>query len=331
MWYDQIRYTAQYETVEHFRNKYPVKALCGIVGISRASYYKWRNRGQTSREETNRNIAETIKKEYEERRGIVGYRQMKIILEREHRIKVSENKVYRLMNKLELKSVCRKKKRTYARRYPEVLAENILDREFMAEDTCEKWLTDVTEMKYGDNGKAYLSAILDLGDRSIVAYDIGHRNNNKLVFDTFDKAREVYPEAQPLFHSDRGFQYTSRNFREKLDKAEMTQSMSRVAKCIDNGPMEGFWGILKAEMYNLRKFDDYPSLKQAIDEYMEYYNNRRYQKRLRKMTPIEYREHLLERHRMEEKCQPECLPDGGGERGWCLPNGGSQEVEVSTK
>ena len=87
--------------------------------------------------------------------------------------------------------------------------------------------------------KVYLSAILDLYDRRIVAYVVGDRNDNPLVFKTFDRAVKVNPDAHPLFHSDRGFQYTDRTFHCKLDKSGMLQSMPRVAKCIDNGPMEG--------------------------------------------------------------------------------------------
>jgi len=82
---------------------------------------------------------------------------------------------------------------------------------------------------------------LDLFDRRIVAYRISDSNNNPLVFDTFDDAVDKNPDAHPLFHSDRGFQYTNRTFHAKIETAGMLQSMSRVAKCIDNGPMEGFW------------------------------------------------------------------------------------------
>jgi transposase InsO family protein len=130
---------------------------------------------------------------------------------------------------------------------PQYLAENLLNRQFCAERPNEKWLTDVTEFKWYEGietHKVYLSAILDLCDRRIVAYVIGERNDNPLVFKTFDKALKANPGAHPLFHSDRGFQYTNRTFHHKLTEAGMTQSMSRVAHCIDNGPMEGFWGIL---------------------------------------------------------------------------------------
>lgn len=191
-----------------------------------------------------------------------------------------------------LRSVCRKKKYTYIKSTPEITAENVLNRDFRANETCKKWLTDVTEFKYGKGEKAYLSAILDLGDRSIVSYVIGHSNNNALVFETFDLAVATKPNAKPIFHSDRGFQYTNKAFKAKLDKADMVQSMSRVARCIDNGPMEGFWGILKSEMYYLHKFSDFEGLKEAIEEYIDYYNNRRYQKRLNCMTPMEYRNYL---------------------------------------
>ncbi len=73
-------------------------------------------------------------------------------------------------------------------------------------------------------------------------------NNNALVFDTFDEAVKNNPDDHPLFHSDRGYQYTNRSFHSRLKEAGMMQSMSRVAKCIDNGPMEGFWGILKRDV-----------------------------------------------------------------------------------
>jgi len=90
-----------------------------------------------------------------------------------------------------------------------------------------------------------------------------------------------------MFHSDRGFQYTNRTFHAMLEEHGMTQSMSRVAKCIDNGPMEGFWGILKRERYYGRRFNDRESLVKMIEQYIEYYNNKRLQRRLGILTPME--------------------------------------------
>ncbi len=217
---------------------------------------------------------------------------MTIKLNREHDFHVNQKRIYRLMQILGLKSICRRKRKKYIKSTPQVTAENILNREFTAETFGEKWLTDVTEMKYGASSKAYLSAILDLGDKSIVSFVIGHSNNNELVFETFDIAHKQHPSVKPIFHSDRGYQYTSKAFKKKLDDAGMTQSMSRVSRCIDNGPMEAFWGMLKSEMYYLKTFHSYEELKHAVIDYIEYYNGARYQKRLNCMTPLEYRHYL---------------------------------------
>lgn len=217
---------------------------------------------------------------------------MTIKLNREHNLRVNHKRIYRLMSILKLKSVYRRKRKNYIKSTPEITADNILNRNFEAKEFGEKWLTDVTEMKYGLGGKAYLSAILDLSDKSIVSFVLGHSNNNELVFKTFDIAHSEYLDAKPIFHSDRGFQYTSKSFKKKLDDAGMIQSMSRVSRCIDNGPMEAFWGMLKSEMYYLRRFNSYSELETAIVDYIEYYNNHRYQRRLKCMTPIEYRNYL---------------------------------------
>ena len=138
--------------------------------------------------------------------------------------------------------------------------------------------------------KVYLSAILDLFDRRIVSYVIRDTNDNPLVFDTFRAAIAANPDAHPLSHSDRGFQYTNRTFHRMLTKAGMTQSMSRVAKCIDNGPMEGFWGILKRERYYGIRFTDRAGLVAMIEDFIQYYNTERLQRNLGVLTPMEKHE-----------------------------------------
>lgn len=274
---------------------YPITELCAVAGIQRSSYYKWLNRQESDNEQFNKSVLPLIKDAYEEKDGILGYRQMTIKLNREHNFHVNNKRIYRLMRILNLKSICRRKKKTYIKSTPEITAENVLNREFHADGFGKKWLTDVTEMKYGVDSKAYLSAILDLGDKSIVSFVFGRSNNNELVFRTFDIAHQEYPDAKPIFHSDRGFQYTTKAFKKKLDDAGMIQSISRVSRCIDNGPMEAFWGMLKSEMYYLKRFNTYDELESAIIDYIDYYNNHRYQKRLDCMTPMEYRQHFMNR------------------------------------
>jgi putative transposase len=230
---------------------------------------------------------------YTEVQGIYGYRRMTMNINRKLKKQYNYKRIYRLMRSINMKSVIRKKRKNYVPSTPQITAENLLNRRFQADKPNQKWLTDVTEFKLANGHKAYLSAILDLGDNSIVSYVLGHSNNNKLVFDTFDLAVASNPDAKPLFHSDRGFQYTNRQFKNKLDGISAIQSMSRISRCIDNGPMEGFWGIIKSEMYYLRKFHTYEELKQAIDRYMDFYNMRRLQGKLKGLTPMEYRNQAL--------------------------------------
>lgn len=267
--------------------------MCEIANIARSSYYKWNNRLESKTDRENAMILILLKQMYTEFKGIYGYRRMTMNINRKFNKQYNHKRIYRLMKSANLKSVIRKKKKTYVSSTPQTTAENVLNRNFNTEKPNQKWLTDVTEFKLTNGKKAYLSAILDLGDRSIVSYVLGHSNNNELVFDTFDLAVTANPTAKPLFHSDRGFQYTNRKFKNKLDSIGATQSMSRIGRCIDNGPMEGFWGIIKSEMYYLQKFHTYEQLKHAIDEYIDFYNMRRLQKNLKGLTPIEYRNQIL--------------------------------------
>lgn len=195
---------------------------------------------------------------------------------------------------LGIKSVIRRKKSKYIKSTAEITAENLLARDFYASKPNEKWATDVTEFKIvGSKQKLYLSAIIDLYDRSIVSYIISTRNDNDLVFRTYELAISKNPGATPILHSDRGFQYTSKVFQTKLKEANITQSMSRVGRCIDNGPIEGFWGIIKSEMYYLRKFHSFAELKTSIDSYIHFYNNERLQERFNDMTPMQVRTEAL--------------------------------------
>jgi transposase InsO family protein len=274
-------------------DNYPIQKLCAAIHIARSSYYKWLKRTPSHNQQVNEQLAEWIKQHYEERKGILGYRQMTVVINRKHNVNYNKKRIYRLMQILHLKSVTRVKKKTYIPSTPMITAKNILKRNFHADKPNEKWLTDVTEFKYYVGSavkKLYLSAILDLYDRRIVAFKIRGTNSNGLVISTFDEAVKLNPDAHPIIHSDRGFQYTSKIFHQRLIDHGMIQSMSRIGRCLDNGPMEGWWGMLKSEMYYLRRFTSKEELISAIVEYIDYYNTKRYQLKLNCMTPMEYHE-----------------------------------------
>lgn len=150
-------------------------------------------------------------------------------------------RIRRIMRILGLYSVIRRPRPSWQRSNPAHLAENILNRNFDAATAPNQiWCTDVTEFKYGNGQKEFLSAIVDLWDKSIIAYVVSPRNDNEIVLGTLKKAFEVNPGVRPLIHSDRGFQYTSSAYKVLRDKYKFTASMSRVSKCLDNQPIESF-------------------------------------------------------------------------------------------
>lgn len=285
--------TRQYRAIResHEEYGYPTESCCKILGVSRAAYYRWLSGKTGPRESENKRIARKVEEIHHESPD-KGYRRINDELRHDHGIHVNDKRILRICRKLDIKSTIKYANNGCTRqaKNPQYIAENLLNREFTAERPNQKWLTDVTEFKWYEGPmvhKVYLSAILDLYDRRIVSYVIRDNNDNALVFTTFDQAVAAEPDAHPLFHSDRGFQYTNRAFHAKLEGAGMKQSMSRVGKCIDNGPMEGFWGILKRERYYGRRFTSREELVTMIEEYIAYYNSRRVQRRLGVLTPLE--------------------------------------------
>lgn len=230
--------------------------------------------------------------------GVLGYRRMTLFLNRAYEKQndkptINEKRVYRLMNILGIKSVIRQKREgNYTPSKGTHTAENVLNRDFTASQQNAKWVTDVTEFKYGKGKKAYLSAILDLYDKRIVSYKLTNANNNELVFETIKEAIGTLSNETPLVHTDRGVQYTSNGFRRIMEEAKLQHSMSRPGKCIDNGPIECFWGILKCEKYYLSTWRNasFEQLAEAIENYIYFYNYERFQVNLGGLTPMEYLE-----------------------------------------
>lgn len=284
-------YTAIKELFEEGKG-YPISGLCRLGNVSRAAYYKWLNHNDSENDALNNRIADLTESIHAEHPDM-GYRRIRDTLEHDHSISVNDKRVLRICRKKKIQSYIKHRYNccTKPASDPAYIAENVLNREFKSDVPNEKWVTDVSVFKYGigdKKEKLYLSAILDLCGKRPVSFTMSSSNDNDLVFANFDDAISKHPDAHCIFHSDRGYQYTSKAFHDRLVKAGMTQSMSRVAHCIDNGPMEGFWGLMKREMYYGRKFKTKEELIKAINDYMDYYMNRRVQRRLGVMTPAEY-------------------------------------------
>ena len=268
--------------------------MCKLYEISRSSYYKHKSRVKPDKEKQDELVCQLITEYHETYDQTLGYRRMRQFINKLNQTNYSTKYIRRLMRYLGISSRIRRKKTNRKKVKPEYTAENVLARDFIATKPNEKWLTDVTEFHIpGESKKLFLSPIYDLYDNSIITYNLAFRNNNQIVFKMFDKAIKENPDAKPIFHSDRGFQYTSKVFKRKLEDNNMTQSMSRPGKCIDNGPMEGFFGTLKCEMFYGKVFESYQHLINEINKYIKYYNNGRFQAKLKNMSPIEYRRHAL--------------------------------------
>ena len=172
------------------------------------------------------------------------------------------------------------------------IAENKLNRQFQVTAPNRVWVTDVTEFKiHGRNQKLYLSPIMDLFNSEIISFNLSTAPTVKFTTDALDNARRSLPKKHQLtIHSDQGFHYQHAQWVKRLKNRSIEQSMSRRGNCIDNSPMENFFGLLKQEMYYGEKFRSIEELKEKIIEYISWYNNKRIKEKLNGLSPIEYRQ-----------------------------------------
>jgi len=234
-------------------------------------------------------VMDSIKNTYIKSNGCYGYRRIRDTLTSKQGMVISYKKVLRLMRKLGLKSRIRKKRNFFGNET--LLAANILNREFQSNLPNRKLVTDITYLKVrGVN--YYLSVIYDLFNNEVKSYELSKYNDNPLVINTIKQAFPRVSNDQLILHSDQGSQYTSVAYTSLLKSLGITKSMSRKGNCLDNACIESFFGHLKSESIYLEKVNTYEELKSLIDEYIYFYNNDRIQNKLRKMAPIEYRNHF---------------------------------------
>lgn len=194
-----------------------------------------------------------------------------------------------------LKSVIRVKKYRSFKGDVGKVAENILQRNFKATGPHQKWATDVTEFNVKGN-KLYLSPIIDLFNGEIISYNLSTSPNFKQILEMLNEAfkrrkKDKVTVIKTILHSDQGWQYRMQSYQKKLKKNKITQSMSRKGNCLDNAIIENFFGVLKSELFYLKKYNSILELTNEIKEYIKYYNNERIRINLNGMSPVEYRAH----------------------------------------
>lgn len=277
--------------MHELRQSFPVAALLKFVGLPHSSFYAW----VAARKLPDKyaQTKEFIKQIYDEHKGRYGYRRIACALS-EHGIDLHANTVLRLMGSLGLKSVQRSKRFKTFKGSVGVVAPDHLKRDFSASAPSQKWATDVTELKVGDE-KVYLSTVKDLCTREIVAHEMGLRPTMGLVNSMLKKALATLGPGQvPILHSDQGWHYQMSEYRKLLNDQNVVQSMSRKGNCLDNASMESFFAVLKTECFHKQKFADASELMATIDEYIQYYNTKRISTVLGGLTPLQCRVKLAQ-------------------------------------
>lgn len=278
--------------------------MCSIAGVSRSGYYRYvknlSSEYYLTKELLDKKDFNDILTAYKAHNRNKGARAIKMCLERDYHIIMNLKKIRRLMKKYGLKCPIRKAnpyRRMVKAMKTNNIVPNLLERKFYDGKPYEKLLTDISYLFYGPNRNlAYISTIKDAVTREILAYQLSESLEISFVEDTVKmlvSRKDIKLTNKTMIHSDQGVHYTSNLYQSLLKDFNITQSMSRRGNCWDNAPQESYFGHMKDELH-LKECLDYLDLEQDINEYIEYYNNSRYQWDLGKRTPVEYRIYLLE-------------------------------------
>lgn len=275
-----------------------IVTLCEMGKVSRSGYYKWLK--DSDKPDKDMRDYELIKTIFEKGKRKLGWRSIQMELFNNHKTVMNHKKIIRIMKKYMLFTKIRRRNpyRDMAKKTQEHRTfENKLNREFKQVVPLKVFCTDITYLFFNCH-LAYFSVIKDVCSGEVVAWKLSRHINMDLVLGTINEMTNncslpIKSFKDILIHSDQGFHYTNPQYISVIRSLDMIQSMSRKGNCIDNAPIESFFGHFKDDV-DYRECKSYEELELLVKEYVEYYNNKRYQWDLKKMTPVEYRNHLLE-------------------------------------
>ena len=278
--------------VASLKADYPLPLLLQVAGLARSTFFYHQKR--LSEPDKHAALKDAIWESFERNKHRYGYRRVLLDLRNQGWV-VNHKLVYKLMREMGLRAKVRQR-RPYVSYNGTIshIADNTLDRKFTPDKPNTVFVSDVTEFRVAGR-KVYLSPVMDLFDRSIVAHTVATSPSTAFTADSLSKAiAACAPEPGWMMHTDQGFQYQHSSWRNLIHDNGGVQSMSRKANCYDNAVMENFFGHLKTEMYHGEVFDTVAEFNQAIDEYIQWYNTERIQQRLKGLTPMQYRNQTLE-------------------------------------
>ncbi|WP_208560828.1 IS3 family transposase [Marinilactibacillus kalidii] len=271
---------------------YKLKDVLVVIGIPEATYHY--HMKYLNNKNDDLSLKELISKLFYQFKERYGYKRITKELNKSG-ITINHKKVYRLMKELNLKCIkFTRKTRKYNSYKGTVgkLARNLLNRRFSTPYPLQKLVTDITELKCLRDEKLYLNPIMDLYNGEIISFGISKRPVLDLVVQPLEKAIQVIKNnatVRTTIHSDQGWHYQHKKWRNCLKKNKVFQSMSRKATCSDNAVIENFFGIMKQEMYHGESLLTYEELKKEIEDYIEWYNTVRGKQKLAGLSPVEYR------------------------------------------
>ncbi|MDG3073843.1 IS3 family transposase [Bacillus halotolerans] len=272
------------ELVEGLHSAMTVQNICVHLGISRASYYRWKK--NLTKDHPKCDLEKQIGTLCREHKYRYGYRKITAILKKGMRI--NHKTVQRIMQKNQWQCRVKVKKRK-KNGQPYAVVDNILDRNFQSDRPLEKLVTDITYLPYGQK-QLYLSSILDLYNGEVIAFTIGDKQDTDFVLNTLDQLPTLPQNC--VLHSDQGSVYTSYEYQKAVNTKGITMSMSRKGTPADNASIESFHSSLKSETFYLNSIDRTTTaiVERTVKEYIYYYNNIRIQTKLNSQSPISYRQ-----------------------------------------
>jgi transposase InsO family protein len=280
-----------YRFIETNRGRFSVEQSCRVLGVARSAFYRWTKRQVSQREKDNLAMIEHIRRIHKKSRKAYGSPRVYFQLKKQG-IRCSRKRVARLMK---ADGLCGRRKyrkiRTTDSNHKLPIAENVLNREFDANQANKKWVGDITYI-WTEEGWLYLAGVLDLYSRRLVGWAMSETIDAELVEKALRMALyQRQPDGGLLHHSDRGSQYASRQIRDILSANQIEVSMSRTANCWDNAVMESFWSTLKNEWIHHQIYRTRAEARTDIFEYSEgFYNTVRLHSTLGYMSPAEFEE-----------------------------------------
>ena len=262
--------------------------MLNLSGLARSTFYYYLKNQVEEKHKAHKAEIQSI---YTAHKGRYGYRRITSELHNKG-YRINHKTVMKLMKQLGIRGKQRKSEQYHSYRGTVGnVADNLLNRNFIATKPFEKLATDVTQFKIGDK-KVYFSPVMDLFNREIVSYSISLSPNLEQIREMLSGLFEKLPNAAtPIFHSDQGWQYQHAEYQRLLAEHRIVQSMSRKGNCKDNGAMENFFGRLKVEMFYGEKFESVDAFIAELRDYIEYYNYYRISTKLKGMSPVQYRTH----------------------------------------